>query len=659
MNSPLVHKFAYIAASVPVLLVGLWAEAPIDGGRVVDAHSDEDLLRGLALMQEPDPALAAALAEFRSVKRARRWLAGLGPAERQHVLASDHSMLAGTVARRDPYRLPGCTYVGTASPGELPDFLRQPWPHCESSGRAAVRFDRLVPDAADLHRALAAMQSPRRHKAGRTQVFELAVPGTDLKTALVKGPDSWMGIRPDMQLKAQRLVEELTGNAPDSAHARFDHFEEGARARMMGVLVVDVATARIEAAASASSPCHVKWHLQDPAAPRSASAGCPLLPAQQVPNRLKLRNHALHYEGMPGSEVKAGQAMALMQEGVPHHQIAPLLLRSDTEGMIDLLFCKESEFHPACAARRVERVRLAAAALAPPVVDVLTGNPGIATHAGFPLPGARMLGGSTPSGFTSSAAALKDCYADGSRKRWRGCSGASLVNTVAELFGQGNARTTPVGLAAQWVRLANAANGAHQPLLPHLLVNEPDLQDPGVSWQSQAQIKPAHAKAFLDALTSSIVTGTSHASCMAALAYPLAGAKPSAMDCKTLAGAIRVAAKTGTPLFPADQIGLDAWRDQCAEVARQRASPPSNQAGVERLRHADTRCRVPPVKWWAAAVGDASGWKKVVVVVSERNFLRNGRIDAAGDTGPNVSAEAGLVFIHHNAAELLATPGKK
>ena len=73
--------------------------------------------------------------------------------------------------------------------------------------------------------------------------------------------------------------------------------------------------------------------------------------------------------------------------------------------------------------------------------------------------------------------------------------------------------------------------------------------------------------------------------------------------------------------------------------------PGHGQRAAQVHNAALTACRLSPIKWWAAAVGDERGWHKVVVVLAERNWRRSGRIDAAGDIGPNVAAEAGLAFI--------------
>lgn len=132
----------------------------------------------------------------------------------------------------------------------------------------------------------------------------------------------------------------------------------------LGLLVVDIATGQIEVAASSSSPCYAQWHASNDKQPLSAD--CPRSPPQQGPKPLNLRNAALYFDAMPGSLAKLLQGLTLLDQGAAPETLRPLLLRSDTEGVIDLMFCADHGFDLACANRHLSGLADWAGRLAPP-----------------------------------------------------------------------------------------------------------------------------------------------------------------------------------------------------------------------------------------------------------------------------------------------------
>ena len=96
-----------------------------------------------------------------------------------------------------------------------------------------------------------------------------------------------------------------------------------------------------------------------------------------------------------------------------------------------------------------------------------------------------------------------------------------------------------------------------------------------------------------------------------------------------------LAGKTGTPSFPNDGRSLDELARLCPGGI---ATPQAKPGTCSSLR---------PYKWYVAAYrADATGigpWTKVIAVFAERNWSRStGQIHAAGDHGPNPSAEIAL-----------------
>jgi len=210
-------------------------------------------------------------------------------------------------------------------------------------------------------------------------------------------------------------------------------------------------------------------------------------------------------------------------------------------------------------------------------------------------------------------------------------------------------------VAATLARLGAAANGQSSIGAPHLLaavegrVGEQEIRRLPETRLSIAGIDPAHARLILAGMTRTHQAGgTAYLACLKAL-----GNGPQAAgDCARLQG---IAGKTGTPVWNHDRLS-DRERAQTCENLRARAAalPPAQRRS---LRGPLAQCDLVPLKWYAALVRDDSTraegpWSKVVVALAERNWRRDGHIDAAFDRGGNIAAE--LVFRY--LAGLGATP---
>lgn len=119
------------------------------------------------------------------------------------------------------------------------------------------------------------------------------------------------------------------------------------------------------------------------------------------------------------------------------------------------------------------------------------------------------------------------------------------------------------------------------------------------------------------------------------------------LDCQHTRPGLRIASKTGTPLWRVDaRFTHDAWVRHCQALPATGSDGHRLTAAARASREAWlTDCRLSPIKWWAAAIGDGRGWHKVVVAVAERNWQADGWIDGRRDIGPNVAAEAGLAYV--------------
>lgn len=572
--------------------------------------------------------------------------------------------------RFNPFRLPGCLY-GAANGGERPAEAAR----CREG--APLAPGDYPPQANALLALLGDWRAP----------WQAASPNT-LDNGLHVGRHLWLTLDPGVQQKAQTTAACYSGQAAACArcwwcverHAR--QMYENARARSVGILVVKASSGAVLGIGSASSACYVERQQGRP-----ASADCPALPADKA--RLHRLDNQIELAEMPGSLNKPQLAAALLAAQTLRPQerraLPDILHRSDTEAMIDLVLCRAADFDLACIRRRLaalERVLAGsgwnagcrAGEACRPQLDLLGG---LAPRAGeapllraayreqalhvraaplaYPIFAGRLLRAADGRSLAERvdqlrAEDLRDCSRHEARQRWRGCRGADLINLLAELFGQGNALATPAGIAESWLHLAAAAGGAAQTPALHLLaaIQESSGERRQVAPQTPTGLAQHDARSVLGALENvhRRAGGTAFSACRNAVSGG------GVLRCAELGGP-RIAAKTGTPLFPADRLTLDEWRQQCAAAAR--------AADTRQTRHLVATCRLRPIKWFAALAAPTAqaAFDTLLVVKVERNWHRTSkRVDAAGDRGPegNVAAEIGLALLNSLYTPATAVP---
>ncbi len=598
----------------------------------------------------PDPGEQAALIRV-AEELARK------PASTDINQVLKDSLLNDFELRGNPFRLPGCVYGGSGMERKrLPSRSR-----C-IDGTPLDTDKHFPPGMVPIRKLLADFRQPWDGASFREHA------------GLAVGRDTWLTLDADKQTLAQRTAACYTGDPKACAGAWWyparhaSAMYEQARARSVGITLIDVQSGAILAMAASHSRC-----FQAHAAGNPAPQGCPQVPDPR-PRMNRLANPAIEAE-MPGSLYKPQQALALLSAGnlteSERAKLPDILRRSDSEAMIDLYLCQERGFDKACIARRVGALekRLAASGFnqcAPgkrgcqAELDLLGAGPhsgATLIHLAYkdrqvtretkplqrPVFGARALvdkdGRSLASSVAElSPAAMDACYKHGNKQRWRGCQGKALIDLIAELYGQGNARASLLGMAGGWLDLAAAAAQGAQAPRPHLLAAYLDDQGSRHTVHPTAThgIDGEHARFVLAALQHVTARGSAAAACKAASSVG------GALDCRAPANGLRIQAKTGTPLMPADRLEyrpdqLTAWRQRCG---------------------AKGECGLRPLKWFAALVTPpgASRPSTLVIVRAERNWYLDGHIDDAGDSSAdgNVAAEIGLALIN-----VLHTPGKE
>jgi cell division protein FtsW (lipid II flippase) len=435
------------------------------------------------------------------------------------LLDSRPDELPALIATRNPYRLEGCIFLKGDGPVPAVPAVQAQEPRSNALCPGGIpQIDAALPHAQVLGQTLGLNTSRLRDQAQSSDQFRFSPerpPAASLPapwwarglvlpefvisklshvmrlqdTSFGRGPSIELNLSRQQQDLAQKVADCYTGKdcskvpTPVGAEVMKEH----ARARMIGTLVIDAKTGAIEAAASAYTPCYEAQHSG-----HTLPSGCVQLPTPPAERSGMLTNRALNAYAMMGSTNKIPMALALMRVHSPLTRADGVFERalshSDTEAFLDEVMCKDAGFDADCIRRRLEalakaghdlgwhsfcpkdqpschRIQLLGDARWPytaPPAQWLT-HPratDLPLMAAFP-PGSES--------FTSEA--VLDCYAQGDQKRWRNCQGEGLVTTVADLFGQGNATTTPVGLGQGLLRLvqmAQAPSGSITPLSPSL-----------------------------------------------------------------------------------------------------------------------------------------------------------------------------------------------
>lgn len=553
-----------------------------------------------------------------------------------------------TTTRNNPWApFSGCAYAQEAWSGYVNTNLlyHDGMPaHCLLAPQpsATVNLSKMPPGWAGIaHHLVAAVNLGMPAHAGPNTVRVYGGPvaqGAHAMSTVLRREQAVTQAVAECMTGATNRCKEL-GIAHDIWRTRF----ESAAVRRIGILLMDLATGAIEAAASAHTPCYAQQH-DGP----GLDASCPSLPAKPARRDSLLANHALFAEAMPGSLIKPITAMALLADppyaayllgpGAAH--LRRDIAESNSKAFHERLFCSDTHYS---GCLRPQMLAAAAARLGwndgcesstsqgCAATNLVTGSAtsggltGFLARAGI-REHARVEGGweSIPAEFSPEWA--KACKREG----WSKCKGGagSAVDLLADAWGQGNARATPPGIARMLAALGAAANGDSQVGSPHLLHAAMPAQ-PGIA---DASLRPVAIDRRHAALVVSGMAlghrkgGTSAAGCSAAA---------SISACEAIDW---IAGKTGTPVFNHDRLTLEQRMRACGDVLHQRLSRPAE-------RELAFHCGASPFKWYAAIVksGRAPGarWDKVLVVLTERNWDRaTGLVDSPGDAGVNIAARA-------------------
>jgi hypothetical protein len=507
-------------------------------------------------------------------------------------------------------------------------------------------------------------------------------------------------IEPAVQALAQQAVSCYTGRQDvcralgaarkeDAGHDLGHRMLERAVVRMAAVAVIDVATGRIEALAGALSPC-TRQEYNGPGRAAGCDKRLPYTPRYRPD---ALLNAAVFYDAMPASVIKpimaeafltdpdvgarwlAAERTGMRDSGTPTGEsMRGQIMVSNSARFLDRMFCADKAF---VHCDRPWRIQAMAGAFGwnsgctPPrddcgkrdllfgrAVDVGANTEGVAPLATV-VPYGRLLAepvtGALAAPFhlrppvTLDSAKVRACAAgpDGrwpSHDDWEKCSGGTVVDVVAEGWGQGHARASALGVAGMMAALAAAGNAQSEVHLPHLVSGLRGVSGEGSNSLELAvsrfgladavpnRLSPQAAEVILSGLSYGHRAGTSRLAC------------EQVFDAHTCQEIDWIAGKTGTPTFPNDNRSLDElWRLCGHGAARGRA----DEAACGPLR---------PYKWYVAAYRTNQGdprWTKVIGVLTERNWLRDtGRIHGAGDRGPNPAAEIALQIIGRQAGIL-------
>ena len=479
--------------------------------------------------------------------------------------------------------------------------------------------------------------------------------------AIPQGAHIELTLNATLQAMAQAMTGCMTGHAEACADAglpgaSWSQHIEGAAARSLGLIVLDINSGAIEALASSHSDCYQSEHAGLPQAPHCPSP--PLARAKPLPGRLD--HHALS-GAKPGSLVKPIMVVAFMRDArlgpafsqknsASRKALVDDIKHSDSAHFLDRAYCRERGF---TYCKRLQHITQSAANLGwnreSRHLFALTKNADNNQITPRFMQSIDQQGQWNAMALSYHPDQAKRCA---QQNQWKQCQG-EIANSASELIGQGNAIATPLSIAEMLKSIARAANGESTELPAHLLKavhgqlhGRQATLVPELS-AAPLQISQSEAVLILDGMALTHHGGTATTGCLAAYAkHPGSGTPKQA--CQRLKG---VAGKTGTPGF-SDEIYTWQQRAQvCRAIQAQLADSKISAEQKFQLLRQRARCVQSPVKWYAALLRDdptsASGpWNKAMVILAERNYRKDGWIDSKDDVGsPNVAAELGFRFI--------------
>jgi hypothetical protein len=479
------------------------------------------------------------------------------------------------------------------------------------------------------------------------------------------GMHSQLTIDPLWQNKLQLISQCFTGSDAVQCKAMevggADRYEN-ARVRMAGMAVLDIPSGRLVVAASASTPCFEHDKSRTGPTPKN----CPTISdgnvhRPRVPQAVN--NHAMFTQAPPGSLVKPILMAGILRSPLPPSSLTGLdkaLQRSDSQQFLDAMLCRKQlgsglfssdcerpqlilqsihqlGWNAGCDGKQdwqrsrcgmIDLLHGSALAEAPTSVDVRLLDANLYRPLQFPVLAGQLMVETMPdqvsgwqdmkiSGQLPSPEQRLLCAQSG-RKGYVRCSGGRMA-LVSEGYGQGNAMTTPVGVAGMLGALAGSSRGL-QVRYPHLVENFwtsdgrlDEVNQHGAGRRGLAMgpegLTPEVSRKILDAMeTTHVLGGTAHAACKKVLGE------------KTCLNSIGVAGKTGTP-GDADERSLQQlMRDQAlhSECLAQ---------GKKRCQESHPLPR-PRFRWYAAVFKSAGSehYDKAIAVLVHSNWrISDGR----------------------------------
>ncbi|MDR0674255.1 MAG: hypothetical protein LBF93_11535 [Zoogloeaceae bacterium] len=574
-------------------------------------------------------------------------------AERPGIMSRHMTQEATSDWRANPRGgLQGCVYTAADESVALGLAGAAPCPQEQAGKRFDIRLGRF------LDNQLAKMSTPplmanpdimESITGGKPPVAMLGKGSR--QRPVTRGANIGMTIHAPSQHRAQMLLACMTGRDEEACRslridkARWSGFFENAAARGISLIQVDLESGAIEVLASAVSPCfEAEANKAGIAGSARLPAHCPRLPHMSAAMaQSHTDGYALH-RAPPGSVNKAWLALGLLRAGrYDPRKDEALLYTSDTRTFIDRLLCAKQGFAFPCAA--LETLPQAAKDLGLNTAPRNLGLAGVNVPAGriYQRPARTWRNGGwawrDPPFEDITNADIPPAVAKACREQnWSRCRGERLAEVTAEFWGRGNSETSIVNVAEMYVRLGRAANGKKD-FVPLHLIRE--IEGETVSPQAEKlPLSRGHAEAILAALQK---TATAQRPDTGQKTAPLQGTAFS--TCRYVLGKrcgtiVDLAMKTGTPGF-ADLMHMTDRFARCSN-----AKKPSD-------------CRNVPYKWAVALTRRGKGrharYDKAIVVLGERNWRRNGYIDASPRAGGqreglNVAAEVifHLLLIEEN-----------
>jgi hypothetical protein len=593
------------------------------------------------------------------------------PSSRQARFLGDSKVFMGqqALSTRSPwYGLPGCVFWTDAITGQAVlagRTAQASHPFCEGQFQrienrvSVISAPPSLPGLPQVLEPLASWRQPQSPVYQRLvgERNQLSIKGQTQPVGL----HTQLGIDPRWQNSIQRIAQCFTGSDAASCNAMAvggTERYEGARVRMAGLAVVDIPTGRLVVAASASSPCFDHDKSRSGLLPKD----CPVISEGNV-HRPRLpqtvTNHALFTQAPPGSLVKPVMMAGILQSPQPKASLMGLdkaLQRSDSQQFLDAMLCRkqlgsglfsadcerpqrilESIHHlgwnAGCDGRQdwqrsrcgmIDLLRGTALAEAPASLDPRWVEANLYRPAQLPVLAGQLMVEVTPneapgwqdmtlSGRLPSPEQRLACAQSG-RKGYVRCAGPRMA-LVSEGYGQGNAMTTPVGVAGMLGVLAASAQGL--PIrYPHLIQNfltaegQPDevtrqlFERQGLATGPQG-LDPEISRRILGAMeTTHAPGGTAYSSCKKVMGEQV---------CLSTLG---VAGKTGTP-GDADERSLQhLMRDQSLHTT-------CVAQGKPRCHEAHPLPR-PRYRWYAAVFKSAGSehYDKAIAVLVHSNWRR-------------------------------------